>query len=92
MSKNTKKLLTDTYVSDRVNINEEEARKQITESEFEIKSILYDKSEDKDLNAARSILKDLNAGYSSVISIEKAKIDFLLGKIEENRLLNKILQ
>lgn len=80
------KLLTDTYVSDRIHITEDEATKELTECSFVIKNTLKDKEADTELNSAKVIVKDLSAGYTAAINYEKAKIDFLLEKIEEARL------
>jgi hypothetical protein len=41
------------------------------------------RSNDDKLTAAKQIVTDLNAGYSNAIKYEKAKISFLLEKIEE---------
>ena len=94
MAKNTdkqfKKILTDTYVSDRASITEDEAIRELTDSEFVIKQLLNEKDEDEELQAAKVIAKDLNAGYTSAIKYEKAKIDFLLNKIEDARLLAQL--
>jgi len=79
------KLLTDTYVSDRIHISEDDAVKELTECSFEIRKTLKDKEEDTELNSAKIIVKDLSAGYTAAINYEKAKIDFLLEKIEEAR-------
>lgn len=88
--KNFKKILTDTYVSDRVRITEDEAIKELTNSEFVIKQLNHDKEEDEELQAAKAIAKDLNAGYTAAVKYEKAKIDFLLEKIEEQRILKNL--
>ena len=80
-----KKLLTDTYVSDRIQITEDEAIKELTDANFAVKQINREKEEDEELQSAKEIVKDMNAGYNSASKFEKAKIDFLLGKIEETR-------
>lgn len=84
------KLLSDTYVSDRINVSEDDAIKELVDCTMTIASTLREKKEDEQLESARSIVKDLSSGYNSVIKHEKAKIEFLLGKIEEARLLASI--
>jgi len=91
-NKKYKKTLTDTYVSDRISITEDEAVKEITDSEFTIRQLLSDKSEDQELESAKIIAKDLNAGYTSAVNYEKAKIEFLLEKVEESRMLKKLAE
>ena len=94
MSKTTdkkfKKILTDTYVSDRVNIDEDKAIEELTNAEFTIRQVLADKEEDDELQTAKVIVKDMSAGYNSAVKYEKAKIEFLLEKIEEVRLLKTL--
>lgn len=85
MSKKWEKLLSDTFVSNNLNLSEDEAKSAIIDSQFQIKSLLSDKEEDDQLNAAKEIVKDLNAGYSSALAHEKAKIEFLLEIIEKRR-------
>ena len=82
-----RKVLSDIYVSERETIQENDALRQVADSEFVIRQILSDKKEDAALNSAKEIVKDLNGGYSSAIKHEKAKIEFLLEKIEEARIL-----
>ena len=88
--KDFKKILSDTYVNDRNNITEEEAVKELTNASFIIRQILKEKEEDTALEEAKLAVKDLNAGYNSAIKFEKAKIEFLLEKIEEARALKAI--
>lgn len=79
------KLLSESYVDTNRNVTEEEALKLMALSEFEIKQINHDKEEDTALQSAKLICKDLNGGYNSAIKYEKAKIEFLLEKIENIR-------
>ena len=79
------KVLTDSWVSQHKGISEEEAKARLIECEFEIRAALAEKEEDAQLNAAKEVVKDLNAGYSSAIKYEKAKIEFLLEQIEARR-------
>jgi len=92
MAKKTKweKVLTESYVASKTDITEAEAEKELITSEFAIKQLLHEKEEDQQLTAAKEIVKDLNAGYSSAAKYEKAKIEFLLEKIESLRYTKKI--
>jgi len=87
MSKKTnwEKVLTESWVSNNKTLSEADAEKQLIFSEFEVKKILAAKEEDTQLSAAKEIAKDLNAGYSSAVKYEKAKIEFLLEHIESIR-------
>jgi len=79
------KILTESYVASKIDITESAAEKELITSEFAIKQLHHEKEEDKQLTAAKEIVKDLNAGYSSASKYEKAKIEFLLEKIESLR-------
>lgn len=83
------KVLTESYVNNNKNLSEAEATAELLRSQFEIKKVLEDKDGDTKLSAAKEIVSDLNAGYSSAVKYEKAKIDFLLEIIESQRSLNK---
>lgn len=80
-----KKVLTESWVSQNKSLSEEEAKSKLIESEFEIRAALEEKEGHEQLNAAREIVKDLNAGFSSAVKYEKAKIEFLLEQIESRR-------
>lgn len=79
------KVLTEAWVSQNLGLSEEEAKTKLIESQFEIRAALQEKDNDEQLNAAKEIVKDLNAGYSSAVKYEKAKIEFLLEQIEARR-------
>jgi len=83
------KVLTESYVASKVDLSEEEAEKDLITAEFAIKELLHEKENDQQLTAAKEIVKDLNAGYSSAVKYEKAKIEFLLEKIENIRIAKK---
>jgi hypothetical protein len=83
------KVLTESWVANRKNLSEEDAEKELVSAEFEIKQLLHDKESNEQLKAAKEIVSDLNAGFSSAIKYEKAKIDFLLEQIENARVKNK---
>lgn len=79
------KVLTESWVAQNKGLSEEEAKSQLIDSEFEIKAALAEKEGHEQLQAAKEIVKDLNAGFSSAIKYEKAKIEFLLEEIEARR-------
>ncbi len=83
------KVLTESYVASKADITEAEAEKELITAEFAIKQLFYEKEQDQQLTAAKEIVKDLNAGYSSAAKYEKAKIEFLLEKIESIRYAKK---
>ena len=89
MSKKWEKLLSETFVSNNINLSEEEAKQKVIEAQFQIKGLVQDKEEDKELSAAKEIVKDLSAGYNAALANEKAKIEFLLEVIEKRRALTK---
>lgn len=83
--KSWEKVLSDTFVSNNKNLTEEEAKTKLIESQFAIKQISAEKEDDDQLNAAKEIVKELNAGYGAAAKHEKAKIEFLLEVIESRR-------
>jgi hypothetical protein len=80
--KDYKSILSTAFVDSNEKTTEEEALKLVSDAEFVIRQLNKDKDEDEKLEEARSIVKDLGAGYSSAVKYEKAKIDFFLDKIE----------
>lgn len=90
--KNWEKVLSDSFVANNKDLTEEEAKNRLIQSQFAIKEINFEKENDAQLNAAKEIVKDLNAGYGSAIKHEKAKIEFLLEVIENSRIANKQLK
>lgn len=78
-----KKVLSETFVKDNDDINEDRAMELIVKAEIAIKELEEEKDQDDQLNAAKTVVKDLSAGYSSAIKYEKAKIQYLIAKIEE---------
>lgn len=83
--KKWEKVLSDTYVSNNKSLTEEEAKAKLIEAQFELKKIFAEKEDDDQLNAAKEIVKELNAGYNAAAKHEKAKVDFLLEVIESRR-------
>lgn len=76
-------ILSKTFTENHENINEDEAEHLIAVSEQKIKHIEEERTNDEKLAAAKQITKDLNGSYSSALKYEKAKIRFLLEKLEE---------
>jgi len=83
--KKWEKVLSDTYVANNLGLSEEAAKTKLIDSQFAIKQILDEKDNDDQLNAAKEVVKELNAGYSAAAKHEKAKIEFLLEVIEARR-------
>jgi len=75
--------LSQSFVDNGADLNEDEATQLLVEAEKKIKLIKQEREADEKLQAAKSIAKELGAGYSSAMNYEKAKISFLLDKIEE---------
>ena len=78
-----KKILSESFVENHQDLNEDEAQSLVVKALQKIKGLEDDRESDDKLAAARQIKKDLEAGYSSAIQYEKAKISFLLDRIEE---------
>lgn len=87
MSKEKKweKVLSETYVSANLDLTEAEATAKLIEAQFAIKQIEHEKDEDTQLSAAKEIAKELGAGYSAATKHERAKVEFLLERIENRR-------
>jgi len=75
--------LSQSFVESGKDLNEDEATQLLVEAEKKIKLIKEERAADPKLSAAKAITKELGAGYTSAINYEKAKISFLLDKIEE---------
>ena len=75
--------LSKTFIDNNQDVNEDQASELIVKAEQKIREIEMERAADEKLAAAKNITKDLNAGYSSAIKYEKAKIQFLLEKIAE---------
>jgi hypothetical protein len=86
---NWEKVLTESWVSNRRSLTEEEAEKELVQAEFEIKQIVHEQKNNQQLQAAKEVVKDLNSGFGSAVKYEKAKIEFLLEHIENVRIANK---
>ena len=71
------------FVDNAENISEDVAGELIVRSTQKVRELEQEREADEKLAAAKQIVKDLNSAYSSAIKYEKAKINFLLEKIEE---------
>lgn len=77
------KTLSKSFVDNHEDISEDAAGELIVSSTQKIKEIEQERDADEKLTAARQIVKDISSAYTSAIKYEKAKINFLLEKIEE---------
>lgn len=75
--------LNQSFVDNAEGLNEDEATALLVESEQKIRLIKEEQNADVKLSAAKSIAKELGAGYRSALNYEKSKIGFLLDKIAE---------
>ena len=83
MAKDFKKTLGKAFVENNADINEDEAADAIVRSEMTIRNLEEEMNNHDQLQAARQIVKDLEGSYKATIKYERAKIGFLLDKIEE---------
>ena len=75
--------LSQSFVDNAENLNEDEATALLVEAEQKLRQIKEERNADEKLTAAKNIVKDLSASYNSAMAYEKAKINFLLDKINE---------
>lgn len=83
MSKSARKTLSKSFLENHQDINEDSASELVIKAVQKIREIEEERAADDKLTAAKNIVKDLNAGYSSAIKYEKAKISYLIEKIQE---------
>lgn len=79
----TKNALSKSFIDNHENVSEDVAGELIVKAEQKVKAIQEERNADEKLAQAKQIVKDLNSAYTSAINYERAKIDFLLEKIEE---------
>lgn len=84
-SNKTNTKLSNSFIENHKDINEDEAIEKVTSCSIIIKELEETKKNDAKLKAAREIAKDLSSAYSAAIKYEKAKIQFLLERIEAIR-------
>lgn len=82
-SESVKKTLSKSFVDNHEDVNEDTASQLIVQSSQKIREIEEERSADEKLMAARQIVKDINSAYTSAIKYERAKISFLLEKINK---------
>ena len=78
-----KKILSQAFLENNDNVNEDDAAAMVVKSEMQIKALREEMNADEKLAAAIQITKDLKSGYGNAIKYEEAKIQYLLAKIEE---------
>ena len=78
-----KKILSQAFLENNQNINEDEAATMVVKSEMQIKALREEMAADEKLAAAVQVTKDLKSGYNNAIKYEESKIQYLLAKIEE---------
>ncbi len=83
--KDPKKTLSKSFVDNHTDINEDEALELIYAANKQIKELAEEMNADEKLNAAKQIVKDLSKGYTSAANYEKAKVDFLIERVEAIR-------
>jgi hypothetical protein len=72
-----------TFVDNHEDISEDVAAGLVVKAEQKIDEIEELRSADDKLATARQIVKDLNGAYTASVKYERAKIRFLLEKINE---------
>lgn len=83
MAKDFKKTLGKAFVENNQDIAEDEAADAIVKSEMTIRNLEEEMNGHEQLQAAKQIVKDLEGSYKAAVKYERAKIGFLLDKIEE---------
>lgn len=78
-----RKILSQAFLEDNANINEDDAAALVVKSEMQIKALREEMGADEKLSAALQVVKDLSTGYKNAIKYEESKIQYLLAKIEE---------
>lgn len=83
------KVLSKSFMENNKNVDLDTARELLVEATLKIREIKEEQAADVNVQAAKAVLKDLNGAYSAAKKYEKAKIDFLLDRINElNEQLN----
>jgi hypothetical protein len=78
-----KKSLSKSFVDNHEDISEDAAGEMIVQSTQKIRGIEQERDADEQLTAGKQIVKDISSAYTSAIKYERAKINFLLEKIQE---------
>ena len=77
------KVLTKTFIDSYKNVSEDEAALMVVGAIKKVREIKKEQSEDEQLKAAKQITKDLSSAYRDAAKYEKAKIDWLLDRLDE---------
>ncbi len=77
------KTLSQSFVDNHEAVTEDVAGQLIVEATQKVREIEQEREADERLTAAKQIVKDINSAYTSAIKYERAKINFLLEKINE---------
>lgn len=77
------KSLSQSFVDNHESVTEDVAGQLIVEATQKVREIEQEREADERLTAAKQIVKDINSAYTSAIKYERAKINFLLEKIQE---------
>ena len=80
-----KKALAKTFVDNHQDIAEDEALDLIYRANKTVRDLEEEMANHDQLNAAKQVVKDLENGFKSAIKYEKAKIAFLVEKVDEIR-------
>lgn len=78
-----RKILSETFVDDCSDLSKDRLQELVIEAEIKIKDLVEEKENDDQLNAAKAVVKDLSTGYNSALKYEKAKIQFLIDKLQD---------
>jgi len=77
------KTLSKSFVDNHENVDEDTAGQLIVSATQIIREVEEERNADERLAAAKQIVKDINSAYTAKIKYERAKINFLLEKIQE---------
>lgn len=80
-----KKILSDAFVKNVDELSEDELLDQVISVENTVRELNEEQKNDEQLRAAKEVVKDLNAGYTNAMKHEKAKLDYLINRINELR-------
>ena len=75
--------LSQAFTDSHQEISEDAAEHLIANAHKKIRDIKREMTADERLTAAKEIVKELRSSYTGAISYEKAKIDYLMDRIEE---------
>ena len=81
MSK-AKSILSKSFTENIRDLNEDQLSELIVKAEIKIRQLKEEQANDEKLHAAQQIAKDLNAGYNSIVKMEREKINYLLEQVE----------